>query len=1125
MLDEKTIEELHSYYDRLPGGICLVKADDSEEILLANAELLNYYQCANWQEFKELTGGTYRGMVEASDYIPLKDIVRVKGQPEANYAYFQFPYRTREGHFNKGNALLIRTTQKGLGDIWSINVMKSKYSRAPGETENITGLLGGTAFYKRVNEHIQMEKIDGTGGLYCSVYFNLTNFKLYNSNYGIEQGDELLRKVADVLRAHFPYSIIAHLNADNFALVAPRDGVIEQVEAVCREVDEMIDNFSITLKAGVFFRDPDNPSEYTANSAFDMAKIACDSIKGDASRSWATYTETMGKNLAARAYVLENFDRALRNGYIKIFYQPVVRTLTGKLCGMEALARWEDPERGRLTPDMFVPVLEDAKLIYKLDSYVVEQVGKRLHTMEDSGMPVLPISVNLSSADFDQVDPLDVVERVVRKYRLPRSYIRIEITESALVKNGKKLQREIDRFRKAGYQCWMDDFGSGYSSFNVLQNFHFDELKIDMAFLRNFNDQSRKIIKSIVLMAKSLGVHTLAEGAETQEQVDFLRSVGCEKIQGYFYGRPMKYDDLRVHCRDKNLREETRQEEFAYDKLGLINVLTGAPVALCAVNDKSMRILYENDAYKKVLEDVSVSDLRQANANLAADDLPMHKKFRTFVDKAVDSMKKESMTYVDNGKYLRVNMEIVARTNQISVGRLALYNITFDDKFKETKRYDEIFRNAILFYDGIYYVHMDTGVLEVLETINPLLKAGDRIPYARQLIACYAARFIHRDDQERFMQYADAKRLYEIAKASKRSEANNVFRVKQKDGNYRWKEFDAIVLYKSQSKDLLLCLRDATMERLREREEKVPEFFESFGYVPRNETRDYNQQNSQIFINNALQSFLDFSGIKFFWKDKNRRFKGASNAFLNYYGLKLEDILGKTDEDMGWHINEGPYKDDEWAVLRHGRVKRHVIGHCIVKGVLHTIAASKFPIYDGNEIVGLAGYFNDVDKKLWRQEQQVKIGLTDPDTGLFGFRGMMMTGLQYADNYRLHGEDFCAIMLDVPDFDATVRMYGPQIRKKLLKRIQKALDTFDVQKRALGHIGEGGNFLCFVKGQDAKSIHKYLIQLAKNIHEITKIDGYDCTLYLRYSTAWCSESKNLDGMLHLLMERLNDQKL
>lgn len=416
--------------------------------------------------------------------------------------------------------------------------------------------------------------------------------------------------MADVLRAHFPYSIIAHLNADNFALVAPRDGVIEQVEAVCREVDEMIDNFSITLKAGVFFRDPDNPSEYTANSAFDMAKIACDSIKGDASRSWATYTETMGKNLAARAYVLENFDRALRNGYIKIFYQPVVRTLTGKLCGMEALARWEDPERGRLTPDMFVPVLEDAKLIYKLDSYVVEQVGKRLHTMEDSGMPVLPISVNLSSADFDQVDPLDVVERVVRKYRLPRSYIRIEITESALVKDGKKLQREIDRFRKAGYQCWMDDFGSGYSSFNVLQNFHFDELKIDMAFLRNFNDQSRKIIKSIVLMAKSLGVHTLAEGAETQEQVDFLRSVGCEKIQGYFYGRLMKYDDLRVHCRDKNLREETRQEEFAYDKLGLINVLTGAPVALCAVNDKSMRILYENDAYKKVLEDVSVSDLR-----------------------------------------------------------------------------------------------------------------------------------------------------------------------------------------------------------------------------------------------------------------------------------------------------------------------------------------------------------------------------------------------------------------------------------------------------------------------------------------------------------------------------------
>ena len=804
MLDEKTIEELHSYYDRLPGGICLVKADDSEEILLANAELLNYYQCANWQEFKELTGGTYRGMVEASDYIPLKDIVRVKGQPEANYAYFQFPYRTREGHFNKGNALLIRTTQKGLGDIWSINVMKSKYSRAPGETENITGLLGGTAFYKRVNEHIQMEKIDGTGGLYCSVYFNLTNFKLYNSNYGIEQGDELLRKVADVLRAHFPYSIIAHLNADNFALVAPRDGVIEQVEAVCREVDEMIDNFSITLKAGVFFRDPDNPSEYTANSAFDMAKIACDSIKGDASRSWATYTETMGKNLAARAYVLENFDRALRNGYIKIFYQPVVRTLTGKLCGMEALARWEDPERGRLTPDMFVPVLEDAKLIYKLDSYVVEQVGKRLHTMEDSGMPVLPISVNLSSADFDHVDPLDVVERVVRKYRLPRSYIRIEITESALVKDGKKLQREIDRFRKAGYQCWMDDFGSGYSSFNVLQNFHFDELKIDMEFLAHFTEKAKSVIESTVRMAKKIGVQTLAEGVETKEQLDFLKSIGCEKIQGYYFGKPMPYDNVVERIKEQHWVTETREMAQYYDAAGREDFLTNCPFALLEDDGTKFRYLFVNNEFMKSLATAGTTSTDMSEHTINDNASQLSHLFRNFANEIAESGKEQVLTYTSKNQYMRLRCKTIASCGNKHIHRTELINVTFNSDQRQQDMLDGLVRNIYYLYNTVFIINFDEN------SCNPIVASASSWEFLHQktygleeVRLSYARQNIHPDDQERFLEFVRLDNMEQRIEDSPEGMIADYFRTKGADGNFTWDVHTIISIPKTNGKVFL----------------------------------------------------------------------------------------------------------------------------------------------------------------------------------------------------------------------------------------------------------------------------------------------------------------------------------
>ena len=804
MLDEKTIEELHSYYDRLPGGICLVKADDSEEILLANAELLNYYQCANWQEFKELTGGTYRGMVEASDYIPLKDIVRVKGQPEANYAYFQFPYRTREGHFNKGNALLIRTTQKGLGDIWSINVMKSKYSCAPGETENITGLLGGTAFYKRVNEHIQMEKIDGTGGLYCPVYFNLTNFKLYNSNYGIEQGDELLRKVADVLRAHFPYSIIAHLNADNFALVAPRDGVIEQVEAVCREVDEMIDNFSITLKAGVFFRDPDNPSEYTANSAFDMAKIACDSIKGDASRSWATYTETMGKNLAARAYVLENFDRALRNGYIKIFYQPVVRTLTGKLCGMEALARWEDPERGRLTPDMFVPVLEDAKLIYKLDSYVVEQVGKRLHTMEDSGMPVLPISVNLSSADFDHVDPLDVVERVVRKYRLPRSYIRIEITESALVKDGKKLQREIDRFRKAGYQCWMDDFGSGYSSFNVLQNFHFDELKIDMEFLAHFTEKAKSVIESTVRMAKKIGVQTLAEGVETKEQLNFLKSIGCEKIQGYYFGKPMPYDNVVERIKEQHWVTETREMAQYYDAAGREDFLTNCPFALLEDDGTKFRYLFVNNEFMKSLATAGTTSTDMSEHTINDNASQLSHLFRNFANEIAESGKEQVLTYTSKNQYMRLRCKTIASCGNKHIHRTELINVTFNSDQRQQDMLDCLVRNIYYLYNTVFIINFDEN------SCNPIVASASSWEFLHQktygleeVRLSYARQNIHPDDQERFLEFVRLDNMEQRIEDSPEGMIADYFRTKGADGNFTWDVHTIISIPKTNGKVFL----------------------------------------------------------------------------------------------------------------------------------------------------------------------------------------------------------------------------------------------------------------------------------------------------------------------------------
>lgn len=378
--------------------------------------------------------------------------------------------------------------------------------------------------------------------------------------------------MAERLRAHFPHALIAHLTGDTFAVLAPHQDVTGRIEAVAREMDGYVNDSSVRLKAGVHLIDPENVevTESSLHLLFDRAKIAADWIKGDAGRTWALYEESMGRRLADRAYVLGHFEEALEKGYIQVYYQTIVRTLTGKVCAVEALARWQDPVKGLIMPSLFVPVLEESKLIHRLDAFVIEEVARKYLYIKEMGRPVAPVSVNLSAVDFEVMEPFDFVESMVRKYRVPRSLYHIEVTESALKKNEEKLKKELRRFRKAGYHCWLDDFGSGYSTLNVLKSYPFDTLKLDMMFMRNLNEQGLEIIRSIILMAKRLSLHTLAEGVETEEQARFLRDIGCEMIQGWYYAKPLPYEESYQDMLARGLSVEEPWEAELYEKAGLV---------------------------------------------------------------------------------------------------------------------------------------------------------------------------------------------------------------------------------------------------------------------------------------------------------------------------------------------------------------------------------------------------------------------------------------------------------------------------------------------------------------------------------------------------------------------------
>lgn len=201
-----------------------------------------------------------------------------------------------------------------------------------------------------------------------------------------------------------------------------------------------------------------------------------------------------------RDYVIHHLDEAIEKHWIHIYYQPVIRTLTGDLCGFEALARWIDPHVGFLAPFSFIPALEQTHQIHRLDVFVLNEICQMLRRRLDENLPVLPVSFNLSRLDFSLLDVFAVIEEALTRYDLPRDLLHVEVTESAMAKDPGPIRQTMDRLRAAGYEVWLDDFGSGYSSLNILKDCTVDLIKLDMGFLRNFTEKSRQIIASTIDM-------------------------------------------------------------------------------------------------------------------------------------------------------------------------------------------------------------------------------------------------------------------------------------------------------------------------------------------------------------------------------------------------------------------------------------------------------------------------------------------------------------------------------------------------------------------------------------------------------------------------------------------------
>lgn len=475
-------------------------------------------------------------------------------------------------------------------------------------------------------------------------------------------------------------------------------------------------------------------------------------------------------------------------------------------------------------------MLEEAHLIHKLDAYILHAVAKMAREKLDANFPVLPISVNLSRLDFLLRDPFAVAETIREEYRLPLGLIQIEVTENALVDRMDSVLNGIQKFQKKGYPVLLDDFGSGYSSLNVLKDYDFDTIKFDMKFLHPFTAKSRKILKYLVSMAKDLSVHTLAEGAETKKQCDFLREIGCKKIQGCYYGKPVPCEDFQQYCWDNDLHLESRDDAERLNKAGLVDMNQTTPVAILYDDNEQMTMLQANALYLDALHSIGTPSVERVNINFRSKNFPMNEKFRRFLECGKATGQWELMTYVDNGQYMRLTIKEIAARGPHWVHQLHLSNISADKAFDDTHshRFDTIVRNVLLTYDAIWYVNLDQDVIEIIEAL-----AGTRIGMQFHDAAAgmqrFASRYVHPADRERFLSFTVPAALYERASTSPKSFITAPFRILMSDGHYAWIFFTSMALFKSTSREMLICFNRDFIEQIPDRTVIIRQMLESYG--------------------------------------------------------------------------------------------------------------------------------------------------------------------------------------------------------------------------------------------------------------------------------------------------------
>ncbi len=443
------------------------------------------------------------------------------------------------------------------------------------------------------SKSVQMSKIDSLTGVYTKEYFyeevrkiidnnpdtrfailelDINRLTMINELIGIAEGDRLLAYLGTILSEIFSQeknSCYARIHADLFVVCCPYEEkrVMQYIELIEQSVKEYHISFEILISFGIYLC---VERELNISIMCDRANLALKSVKGNYMKHVAYYDSLMHDKLLREQNITQTMSRALKNKEFIVYYQPKHSLDDDSIIGAEALVRWKNPEKGMISPGEFIPVFEENGFIMKLDAYVWTETCKFMRKRMDEGKSVPPISVNVSRVNLYNPELCKFLDNLVKKYKIPYDLLELELTESAYTDNPQLMLQTMHQLQQMGFHVAMDDFGSGYSSLNMLKDVPVDLLKIDLKFLSSSSNPEKgtSIISAIVRMAKWLGIPSIIEGVETKEQVGFLRSIGCTMAQGYYYAKPMSEDAFEEYLDQKACHAEAKKDKSVpYDNV------------------------------------------------------------------------------------------------------------------------------------------------------------------------------------------------------------------------------------------------------------------------------------------------------------------------------------------------------------------------------------------------------------------------------------------------------------------------------------------------------------------------------------------------------------------------------